>query len=602
MDYKEKYKMTLEKIRAIYDKIIFSARIEDAKFAEKLEEIFSELKESGDEKFRKYILRCCEETISADDGGLVLSMDTTIKLKNWLEKQGESIDTEKVLIGAREDVALSIMHYLDNNTQGMCLSNMECEDLENAVVNSDWGKVYRYMKKKLEGQSELKTPNIDGIEFKIGDAISVNGTPFDYEHASITQKDYAPKVKPKFHEGDWVVSPNGVYWHIDRIENNRYKVTSDAGACADWPLSTNLYHLWTIEDAKAGDVLVHDDCVFIFMGIEDDIVKAFSFEDNLLDLLDSECPVSFGEPNEGDVYYPATKEQRDLLFKKIKEAGYTFDFEKKELKKIEQKPTYMVKPKFKVGDWITDGYVGGQITSIENNYPCYKIADFMGGINTSIPFRLQDKYHLWTIQDAKDGDVLVASDDSIFLFKSTIDCACKYYVALTTDSSVKFNEGLEHYWETSRTVHPATKEQRDILFRKMHEAGYEWLEETKELKRIEQKTSDSYCREHCKGYQETAKCFADGDCKAKVEVEHKSWSEEDNVMLNGAECWLYTLCDYLRDGSSNCVGKVRHTIAWLESLRPQNRWKPTELQMEILHDAIGRYEGLGSLYDDLKRL
>ena len=34
---------------------------------------------------------------------------------------------------------------------------------------------------------------------------------------------------------------------------------------------------------------------------------------------------------------PATKEQRDLLFKKMNNAGFTFDFEKKELKKIEQK-------------------------------------------------------------------------------------------------------------------------------------------------------------------------------------------------------------------------------------------------------------------------
>ena len=35
---------------------------------------------------------------------------------------------------------------------------------------------------------------------------------------------------------------------------------------------------------------------------------------------------------------PATKEQRDLLFQKMKEAGYEWDAEKKELRKIEQKP------------------------------------------------------------------------------------------------------------------------------------------------------------------------------------------------------------------------------------------------------------------------
>ena len=36
-----------------------------------------------------------------------------------------------------------------------------------------------------------------------------------------------------------------------------------------------------------------------------------------------------------DKYIPATKEQRDTLFAKMREAGYKWDAEKKELKKIE---------------------------------------------------------------------------------------------------------------------------------------------------------------------------------------------------------------------------------------------------------------------------
>jgi len=37
-------------------------------------------------------------------------------------------------------------------------------------------------------------------------------------------------------------------------------------------------------------------------------------------------------------HVPATKEHRDALMKAMTDAGYTFDFEKKELKKVEQKP------------------------------------------------------------------------------------------------------------------------------------------------------------------------------------------------------------------------------------------------------------------------
>lgn len=54
------------------------------------------------------------------------------------------------------NVALSIMNWLDANTveDKMCLSNMECEDIENAVCNADWMKIYRYMQKKLENFSD----------------------------------------------------------------------------------------------------------------------------------------------------------------------------------------------------------------------------------------------------------------------------------------------------------------------------------------------------------------------------------------------------------------------------------------------------------------
>ena len=36
----------------------------------------------------------------------------------------------------------------------MCLSNMECEDIEEALVHANWSKIYGYMKKKLEKQGE----------------------------------------------------------------------------------------------------------------------------------------------------------------------------------------------------------------------------------------------------------------------------------------------------------------------------------------------------------------------------------------------------------------------------------------------------------------
>lgn len=119
-------------------------------FKNTLESIFPELKGSEDERIRKELT----EFLKSAAGGF---LDTAIQCKTfgkwvaWLKKQ-IPIDEEKVLIGARKNIALSIMNFLDRNTLGMCLSSMECEDLEDAVVDSDWSKVYRYMKKKLEGR------------------------------------------------------------------------------------------------------------------------------------------------------------------------------------------------------------------------------------------------------------------------------------------------------------------------------------------------------------------------------------------------------------------------------------------------------------------
>ena len=148
--------------------------------------------------------------------------------------------------------------------------------------------------------------------------------------------------------------------------------------------------------------------------------------------------------------------------------------------------------KFHIGQYITDGYVGGQITSIEDNYPCYKILDFMGGINTTIPFTLQDNYHLWTIQDAKDGDVLCCKSGWMCIFKSLNNHSNTFssYCFMDSDKCF-FNSGSECHTldkEFIRAynglIYPATKEQRDLLFQKIKEAGYKWNDETKTLEKL----------------------------------------------------------------------------------------------------------------------
>ena len=149
-------------------------------------------------------------------------------------------------------------------------------------------------------------------------------------------------------------------------------------------------------------------------------------------------------------------------------------------KQGEQKPVETPKPKFKVGDWVlNDICLPIQIVSIESD-----MYVFNDGSAISISF-IDENYHLWTIQDAKAGDVLATSAGAFIYNGNNGGGSCPgSYCGINTLG--EFKTGVETHW-TGKKVYPATKEQRDLLFQKMKEAGYEFDFEKKELKKIEQK-------------------------------------------------------------------------------------------------------------------
>jgi hypothetical protein len=82
---------------------------------------------------------------------------------------------------------------------------------------------------------------------------------------------------------------------------------------------------------------------------------------------------------------------------------------------------------------------------------------------------------LWTVQDAKDGDVLMSRSPFIY-GKQCPYGGLNWY----TNKFIK----ASNFIFTDSPVHPATKEQRDLLFQKMKEAGYEWDADTKKLTKL----------------------------------------------------------------------------------------------------------------------
>lgn len=144
-------------------------------------------------------------------------------------------------------------------------------------------------------------------------------------------------------------------------------------------------------------------------------------------------------------------------------------------------PADKVEPKFHEGEWVVNNSSGGvyQVTEIRDDeyclWPLY--AEIQGY------FRIIDvdtDYHLWIIQDAKDGDVLVDVYGNIGIFQKNDDFDWSSYCSLGSNGGFRCF-AIEHELDGS---HPATKEQRDTLMKAMADAGYEWLDKDRKLIKI----------------------------------------------------------------------------------------------------------------------
>ena len=134
-------------------------------------------------------------------------------------------------------------------------------------------------------------------------------------------------------------------------------------------------------------------------------------------------------------------------------------------------------PEFHEGDWVTDGHVVYQIQTINKNDCLYGVSDDIGTGYAKFDI-IDDLWHLWSIEDAKDGDVLVCKGkhgQEIGIVKNYIGkyggCSKCFETYCYVDWDGVFRVGE---YMGSRNIHPATKEQLDLLFEKMNEAGYKW--------------------------------------------------------------------------------------------------------------------------------
>ena len=152
----KRYDEAIEELRGLLEGIREDKR---EILEEDITDIFPELQESEDEMIRKAII----DFLELPHPQFVGKRDHE-KWIAWLEKQGTPAklseeEQNRFAKGVLTSCAMSFIDYLDaHKYEGkMCVSNGECEDIENAFHNAMWDRLHRYYCKYIEKQGEQKS-------------------------------------------------------------------------------------------------------------------------------------------------------------------------------------------------------------------------------------------------------------------------------------------------------------------------------------------------------------------------------------------------------------------------------------------------------------
>ena len=256
------------------------------------EEIFTELKESDDERIRKWIIDDIRYNMNNEPLNNSEYKKKAEKAIDWLEKQGEQKPT------------LPKWKYKKDNTPL----------LRDSIILNKYGGV-------------AKSPS---------GAIVSDAWVLDYDELAKLPKE--EKIEPKFKVGDWIISSVlGTARIIGVNDSNEFQLeyTDGKQEFSSIDYVNYAYDKWTINSAKDGDVLALSwledknlwEKIIIFKKYHSEGVKGIcsmpcvegygnTFKNGKMAFTDEEVP-----------YYsktwtwnlqPATKEQRDLLFQKNK--------------------------------------------------------------------------------------------------------------------------------------------------------------------------------------------------------------------------------------------------------------------------------------------
>lgn len=363
-----------------------------------------------------------------------------------------------------------------------------------------------------------------------------------------------------FKPGTWITNGTDDPVYVNKCDHSGYELEDQNGHVFHFispDYVNNNYHRWTVNDAKPGDILVDNweelkyPLIFIlkdFKKVNHGLCKPSDYHSFCyLKANDDHTFCVEGWHHKNDIQ-PANKEQRDLLFSKMKEAEYTWDSDTKELQKIKKE---IVVSKFKVNEWITTDKESLQhplmVVDIINNH--YKLKNTNDEV-INVGIELVDRfYRRWTIKDAHEGDI-IGNDSIICIFREFDN-----YGLVVTPCIYTYGDGFsvvdeDDFSVGSCNLKPVTNKEREFFLKKMHEKGIEWDELRKELLQ----KNNAYCLQNCKGYQETGKCYCDGECDAKINADLKK--KEDLTHIDN-------ILDFLKHKYNDET--IDSEINWLKS-------------------------------------
>ena len=247
-----------------------------------------------------------------------------------LEKQGEQKPQRMISAEAKEaifDFKADIQQEDSaSKTESDFLFKVKYEGKEYNVKNIEGDAVY-----EAEDQNNIPV-YLDSEYCEIirgGYDIKENGSPYPTKSATFSEQESNDEIEPKIKVGDWVVRKDGKnfcngskFAQITKIDKEKYWFD-----CGTW-LTNKEIRFWTIKDAKDGDIVVDG---YGNIGIFE---KRWGINWHTYCYLENESRfISIGGSH-GSFCSLATKEQRNLFFQKMAEAGYEWDAENKKLNEL----------------------------------------------------------------------------------------------------------------------------------------------------------------------------------------------------------------------------------------------------------------------------